>query len=127
MSSINTTAHALTVRMVQTAESLPYERDKGSQASFSVQSSAANGSPAKVKSSGAQQQQIVPAQQPRTTDAATAIGMAVGHINSGNIDAALSLLDGAIASSPEPNMGALVARGTARALKRDLKGLSVEL
>jgi len=47
---------------------------------------------------------------------------AVEHINAGNIEAALHLLNNAIASSPTPNMGALIARGTARALQRDLDG-----
>ena len=65
------------------------------------------------------------AQRPRTSDATTAIGLAVGHINSGNIEQAISLLDGAIASATEPNMGALVARGTARALNQNLKGGSL--
>lgn len=67
-------------------------------------------------------QQIAAPQRSRTTDAAAAIGLAVGHINSGNIEQAISILDGAIASSTEPNMGALVARGTARALNKNLRG-----
>ena len=72
-----------------------------------------------------QQQQMAQAHRPRPGDANAAIGVAVGHINSGNIDMALSILDGAIASSPETNIGALIARGTARALKRDLKGIEL--
>ena len=73
-----------------------------------------------VSQQPAQQQAV--AQRPRMTDATAAIGLAVGHINSGNIEQAITLLDGAISSSSEPNMGALVARGTARALNQDLKG-----
>lgn len=61
---------------------------------------------------------------PESFDAAAAIGIAVEHINSGQVDQAILLLDSAINSSAEPNMGALIARGTARALKRDLKGSS---
>ena len=52
-----------------------------------------------------------------------AVGMAVAHINAGRVEEALQLLDGAIEASTVPNMGALVARGTARALKRDLTGM----
>ena len=75
-----------------------------------------------VSQQPAQQQQAVAHRPTRTTDATAAIGLAVGHINSGNIEQAISLLDGAIAGSTEPNMGALVARGTARALNQNLKG-----
>lgn len=63
-----------------------------------------------------------PAKPKPAPDTATAVGIAVGHINSGQIDQALALLDEIIASSKAPNIGALVSRGTARALKRDLKG-----
>ena len=51
-----------------------------------------------------------------------AVGLAVAQINEGKVDAALSLLDEAINSSSSPNIGAYVARGTARALKRELEG-----
>lgn len=60
--------------------------------------------------------------QPAGLDTSMAVGMAVTHINAGRVDEALQLLDGAIEASTVPNMGALVARGTARALKRDLTG-----
>lgn len=56
-------------------------------------------------------------------DASTAVGLAVSHINSGRVDEALQLLADVIRNSQAPNMGALVARGTARALKRDLSGM----
>ncbi|KXZ44388.1 hypothetical protein GPECTOR_68g359 [Gonium pectorale] len=50
-----------------------------------------------------------------------AIQIAVTQINGGNILEAEALLDKVISSSPR-ELGARVARGTARALRRDLKG-----
>lgn len=52
---------------------------------------------------------------------AVAIQLAVSQINSGRVDEAEKLLNQVLASRPK-EMGALVARGTARALKRDLTG-----
>lgn len=43
------------------------------------------------------------------------------QINSGQVEAAEQLLNKILESNPK-ELGALVARGTARALRRDLKG-----
>ena len=47
--------------------------------------------------------------------------MAVNKINSGRVDEAEKILDSVLFSFPN-ELGARVARGTARALKRDLQG-----
>lgn len=87
---------------------------------------AANGAQSPLQSPSHQQQvahRDAQAQRARAVDPSAAVGMAIGHINAGQIDAALRLLDSAINGAQEPNMGALIARGTARALKRELKGV----
>eukprot|EP00878_Enallax_costatus_P029471 GHUV01031958.1.p1 GENE.GHUV01031958.1~~GHUV01031958.1.p1 ORF type:complete len:414 (+),score=144.70 GHUV01031958.1:3-1244(+) len=61
---------------------------------------------------GAQVQQM--AQQ------SVALQIAINQINSGQVEQAESLLDGILASTPT-DLSALVARGTARALRRKLK------
>ena len=55
---------------------------------------------------------------------AAGVSIAVGHVNEGNLSEALDILDHIIASTSGAHLsGAHVARGTARAMKRDLTGL----
>lgn len=64
-----------------------------------------------------------PHAHPNTTIFSTpaAVGMAIGHVNQGKCREALDLLDLLISSHPT-NVGALAARGTARALLGRLQG-----
>lgn len=57
-------------------------------------------------------------------DPSAAIGLAVTQINNGRFDEADKLLSGIINETDKrtPNLGAHVARGTARALRRELQG-----
>ena len=51
------------------------------------------------------------------------VGIAVSHINEGKLQEALEILDYIIGSATGPqNTGAYIARGTARAILRDLEG-----
>ena len=65
-----------------------------------------------------------PSQALARQDPAAAIGLAVTQINAGKLDEADKLLTGIINESDKkaPNLGAHVARGTARALRRELEG-----
>lgn len=68
-----------------------------------------------------------PAAKPQTLpDPSAAIGLAVSQINAGKLDEAEKLLSSIIRDSDKkaPNLGAHVARGTARALRRELEGAS---
>jgi len=58
------------------------------------------------------------------TDPSAAIGLAVTQINAGKLDEADKLLTSIIDDTDKkaPNLGAHVARGTARALRRELQG-----
>lgn len=58
-------------------------------------------------------------------DPSVAISLAVTQINAGRLDEAEKLLTGIINDNgkPTPNLGAHVARGTARALRRELDGM----
>ncbi len=58
------------------------------------------------------------------TDPSSAIGLAVTQINAGKLDEAGKLLTSIIDDTDKkaPNLGAHVARGTARALQRELQG-----
>ena len=52
------------------------------------------------------------------------VGIAVSHINEGKLQEALEILDYIIGSATGPqNTGAYIARGTARAILRDLEGV----
>ncbi len=52
------------------------------------------------------------------------VSIAVSHVNEGNLAAAIDILDHIIATTSGAHLsGAHVARGTARAMMRDLKGL----
>ena len=65
--------------------------------------------------------------QPHTLpDPSVAISLAVTQINAGRLDEAEKLLTGIINDNDKrtPNLGAHVARGTARALRRELDGMS---
>lgn len=57
-------------------------------------------------------------------DPSVAISLAVTQINAGKLDEADKLLSGIISQTDKrtPNLGAHVARGTARALRRELQG-----
>ncbi len=57
-------------------------------------------------------------------DPSAAIGLAVTQINAGKLDEADKLLTSIIDDTDKkaPNLGAHVARGTARALRRELQG-----
>ena len=56
-------------------------------------------------------------------DHATGVGIAVSHINEGKLEEAMEILDYIISSTTGPhNTGAHIARGTARAMLRDLEG-----
>ena len=51
------------------------------------------------------------------------VSIAVGHVNEGNLTEALDILDHIIATTTGAHLsGAHVARGTARAMLRDLQG-----
>ena len=65
-----------------------------------------------------------PSQALARQDPAAAIGLAVTQINAGKLDEADKLLTNIINESDKkaPNLGAHVARGTARALRRELEG-----
>ena len=58
------------------------------------------------------------------SDPSAAIGLAVTQINAGKLDEADQLLTGIIDDTDKatPNLGAHVARGTSRALRRELPG-----
>lgn len=66
----------------------------------------------------------VPAGSSTTLGPSAAIGLAVTQINAGKLDEAEKLLTGIINQTDKkaPNLGAHVARGTARALRRELQG-----
>jgi hypothetical protein len=54
------------------------------------------------------------------------VSIAVGHVNEGNLSEAIDILDHIIATTNGAHLsGAHVARGTARAMMRDLKGLQL--
>ena len=56
-------------------------------------------------------------------DHATGVGIAVSHINEGKLEEAMEILDYIISATTGPhNTGAHIARGTARAMLRDLEG-----
>ena len=57
-------------------------------------------------------------------DPSVAISLAVTQINAGKLDEADQLLSAIISETDKrtPNLGAHVARGTARALRRELQG-----
>ena len=56
-------------------------------------------------------------------DHATGVGIAVSHINEGKLNEAMEILDYIISATTGPhNTGAHIARGTARAMLRDLGG-----
>ncbi|BDA45969.1 probable UDP-N-acetylglucosamine-peptide N-acetylglucosam at N-terminal half [Coccomyxa sp. Obi] len=56
-------------------------------------------------------------------DPGTGVSIAVGHVNEGNLSEALDILDHIIATTTGAHLsGAHVARGTARAMMRDLQG-----
>lgn len=59
-------------------------------------------------------------------DPSAAISLAVTQINAGKLDEADKLLSSIIKDTDKktPNLGAHVARGTARALRRELQGTS---
>ena len=65
-----------------------------------------------------------PAKPVASQDSSAAISLAVTQINSGKLDEADKLLTGIIngTDAKAPNLGAHVARGTARALQRELQG-----
>ncbi|DBA80252.1 hypothetical protein WJX79_002480 [Trebouxia sp. C0005] len=74
-----------------------------------------------------QGQPHTPSQAParaRMPDPSAAIGLAVTQINAGKLDEADKLLTSIIDDTDKkaPNLGAHVARGTARALRRELQG-----
>ena len=48
--------------------------------------------------------------------------MAITQINQGRLAEAVDMLDDAVGASSQPNFSAHLARGTARALQRKLKG-----
>ena len=50
--------------------------------------------------------------------------MAITQINQGHLAEAMDLLDDAVQAAHQPNFSAHLARGTARALQRKLKGAS---
>ena len=84
----------------------------------------------KVLDGQPKQNQVVKAPQtaarPQTLpDPSVAISLAVTQINAGKLDEAERLLSGIIDESDKrtPNLGAHVARGTARALRRELDGM----
>lgn len=62
-------------------------------------------------------------------DPSVAISLAVTQINAGKLDEADKLLSGIISETDKrtPNLGAHVARGTARALRRELQGTASAL
>ncbi|GAX83792.1 hypothetical protein CEUSTIGMA_g11217.t1 [Chlamydomonas eustigma] len=62
-----------------------------------------------------------PTSLPPGINPALAVQLAVTNINSGKVEEAEVLLNQVLASTPR-ELGALIARGTARALKRDLTG-----
>ena len=66
-----------------------------------------------------------PARSQTLPDPSVAISLAVTQINAGKLDEAERLLSGLIDESDKrtPNLGAHVARGTARALRRELDGM----
>ena len=49
--------------------------------------------------------------------------MAITQINQGRLAEAVDMLDDAVGASSQPNFSAHLARGTARALQRKLKGM----
>ena len=56
-------------------------------------------------------------------DHATGVGIAVSHINEGKLEDSMEILDYIISATTGPhNTGAHIARGTARAMLRDLEG-----
>ncbi|KAK9817859.1 hypothetical protein WJX72_003273 [[Myrmecia] bisecta] len=55
------------------------------------------------------------------TNPAAAVSVAVTQINAGKLPEAIALLDKVIAENKKPDLGAHVARGTARALRRELE------
>ena len=113
MHTLSRSAHMFAAGMLQVAAGMQASTNGTSQAR-----------PAAV----VQQAPAQPAAKPKPAgmDTSMAVGMAVTHINAGRVEEALQLLDGVIEASTEPNMGALVARGTARALKRDLTGMQFQ-
>ena len=59
-------------------------------------------------------------------DHATGVGIAVSHINEGKLNEAMEILDYIISATTGPhNTGAHIARGTARAMLRDLGGITL--
>ena len=50
---------------------------------------------------------------------------AVDLINQGSVDQAIGILDSVMAGTPADNVGGLIARGTAKAMKRDLEGTAL--
>ena len=70
------------------------------------------------------QASAVPSKSATSADSSAAISLAVTQINSGKLEEADKLLTGIIdqTDAKTPNLGAHVARGTARALQRELQG-----
>lgn len=85
----------------------------------------ANGTAAPHTSQAAKPSPGMSAAHPTPTrDPSDAISLAVTQINSGRVDEAEKLLSSIISETDKrtPNLGAHVARGTARALRRELQG-----
>ena len=62
-------------------------------------------------------------------DPSAAISLAVTQINAGMVDEADKILSSIISETDKrtPNLGAHVARGTARALRRELQGTAHDM
>lgn len=84
---------------------------------------AQNGTAAPPQAAKPSQAVVTPTSLP---DPSVAISLAVTQINAGKLDEADKLLSGIISETDKrtPNLGAHVARGTARALRRELQGAS---
>ena len=85
----------------------------------------ANGAAATQVTQAARQTQAVARPTPSSMpDPSAAISLAVTQINAGKLDEADKLLSSIISTTDKktPNLGAHVARGTARALRRELQG-----
>lgn len=90
----------------------------------------ANGTAAPQTSQAAKPSPVQSAMHPSSMrDPSDVISLAVTQINSGRVDEAEKLLSSIISETDRrtPNLGAHVARGTARALRRELQGTACDV
>lgn len=84
---------------------------------------ASSSAPCKAKSGKAAAKEPSALVRAACLDHSVGVGIAVSHINEGKLDQAMEILDYIISNTTGPqNSGAHIARGTARAMLRDLEG-----